>query len=138
MTDSVILIQINASPDSSFEKPILRYIKEKNPSVVIFDFDNFSEESLRKYAVDLVAQSRSAAIIVQCKAEEGPFTGLIQFFNHLQQLKHPQLLILRDGPLPEQLVKMMKIIGGNKYRVLEKSASETEVRDQVDSFLKSP
>ena len=138
MTDSVILIQINKSPDASFEKPLLSYIKEANPSVVTFDFDNYSEETIRQYAIDLVSQSRSAAIVVQCFAEEGPFTGLVQFFNRLQQLKHPQLLVLKDGPLPPQLEKMMKVIGGNKYLAVDAQADPKESGNRIISFLQSP
>ena len=138
MTDSVIYIEINRTPDSSFEKPLLRHIKEANPSLVTFDFDNFSEETIRQYAIDLASQSRSAAIVVKCRAEEGPFTGLIQFFNRLQQLKHPQLMILQEGPLPPQLQKMMKIIGGDKYLKADDELSETEFGDQILGFLQSP
>lgn len=138
MTESVILIQINQSPDASFEKPLLGYIKKAYPSVVTFDFDNYSEETIRQYAIDLVSQSRSVAIVVQCFAEEGPFTGLVQFFNRLQQLKHPQLLVLKDGPLPAPLEKMMKIIGGNKYLAVDVQADPQESGNKIISFLQSP
>ena len=138
MTDAVILIQINQSPDASFEKPLLSYIKGASPAVVTFDFDNYSEETIRQYAVDLVSQSQSVAIVVQCKAEKGPFTGLVQFFNRIQQLKHPQLLVLKHGFLPPQLEKMMKIIGGNKYSEVDTKHSKKEVGDKIISFLQSP
>ena len=138
MTDSVIYIEINRTPNSSFEKPLLRYIKEANPSYVTFDFDNFSEETIRQYAIDLVSQSRSAVIVVKCRAEEGPFTGLVQFFNRLQQLKHPQLMILQEGPLPPQLQKMMKVIGGDRYRKADDQLAEAKFGDQILGFLRRP
>lgn len=136
MTDSLILIEVNQRPDSStFEKPLLRQMEGKVPSLITFDFDTFSEENIRHYGLDLVKQSRKTAIVVQVNAADGPFTGLISFFNRLQQLKHPYLMLLKKGPLPAQLEKMMKVIGGAHYHAIE---SEGEAEKHLLPFLQQP
>lgn len=135
MTDSLIYIQINERMDASFEKPLLTQVRQVIPSIVTFDFDSFSEESTRKYAVDLLKQSRSAAVVIEATTENGPFTGLIQFLNRVQQLKHPQLLLIRQGTLPPQLEKMMKVIGGRNYKVVENTQ---EAGDLVIEFFDTP
>lgn len=102
----------------------------------MFDFDNFSEESTRQYALDLIGQSHKSAILLQPKAEDASFTGLVQFFNRLKSLKHPNLLLLQAGSLPPQLEKMLKLIGGSaNYRQVQ---SETEAEQLLLEFLSNP
>ena len=135
MTDSLILIQINETADASFDKPLLTQIREAAPSVVTFDFDTFSEASTRQYALDLVKQSRSAAVVVEATTKNGPYTGLVQFLNQLQQLKHPQLMLVQKGSLSAQLEKMMKVIGGSHYRSVN---STKEAESLILPFLENP
>lgn len=135
MTDSLILIQINETPDAAFEKPMLSDVGKKVPSLVTFDFDGFSEESTRQYALDLIKQSRSAAVVIEAITDNGPFTGMVQFLNRLQQLKHPQLLLIKKGSLPAQLEKMMKVIGGSRYKEVE---TTNEAQHWIITFLENP
>ena len=135
MTDCLVLIQINEQPDVAFEKPLLKVIQEQVPDVVTFDFDNFSEETIRQYALDLLKQSRQAAIVVEAHIAEGPHTGLVSFFNRIMQQKHPRLLLVQEGPLPAPLEKMMKTLGGSNYR---NSSKPTETKEYILSFLKRP
>lgn len=135
MTDSLILIQLNETPDVAFEKPLLSKVGKEVPSLVTFDFDGFSEESTRQYALDLLKQSRSAAVVIEATTEKGPYTGLVQFLNRLQQLKHPQLLLIKKGPLPAQLEKMMKVIGGSRYKIVE---TTEEAQHWIITFLENP
>lgn len=126
MTNSIIHIELHKTPDAAFDHPIRKRLKEKAPDAVLFDFDNFSEESTRQYATDLIGQSRKAAVLLQVKATDVPYTGLVQFFNRLQQLKHPNLLLLQEGPLPAQLEKMLSLIGGRSNYRLVQNAEEAE------------
>ena len=135
MTDCLVLIQINEQPDVAFEKPLLKDIQEQLPDVVTFDFDNFSEETIRQYALDLLKQSRQAAILVEVRAEEGPHTGLASFFNGILRQKHPRLLMIQEGPLPAPLEKMMKTLGGSNYR---NSSNPTETKEYILPFLQRP
>lgn len=135
MTDCLVLIQINEQPDVALEKPLLHDLKQELPQLVTFDLNNFSEETIRQYALDLIKQSRQAAIIIEVQAEEGPHTGLIAFFNGLLQQKHPRLLLIQQGILPAQLEKMMKEIGGDNYR---SSSGSKETKAYVLPFLQMP
>jgi hypothetical protein len=135
MINSIVLIQLHKTPDVLFEKPFLKEMEEKVPGIVTYDFDNFSEESIRQYALDLIGQSRKAAVMVQVKAEEAPQTGLVQFLNRLQQLKHPHLLMLQEGPLPPPLEKMLKMSGGSNYRRIQ---NDDEALLQLQEFLHTP
>ena len=135
MTDSLIYIQITQTAEGPFEKPLLTQAKKAIPSLVTFDFDTFSEESTRQYAVDLLKQSRSAAVVIEAVAEDGPTTGLVQFLNRVQQLKHPQLLLIQKGAVPPQLKKMMKVIGGGNFKAV---TSTEEVEELVVRFLDNP
>lgn len=135
MTDCLVLIQINKEPYASFEKPLLNEIQAQLPEVVTFDFDNFSEESIRQYGLDLLKQSRQAAILVEANVEEGPHTGLVTFFNRIMQQKHSRLLLVQQGPLPASLEKMMKALGGANYR---KSSGFEESKACILPFLERP
>lgn len=135
MTDSLIFIQIVQTERPSFEKPLLTHVKEALPSLVTFDFDTFSEESTRQYAVDLIKQSRNAAVVVEAATDDGPYNGLVGFLNKLQQLKHPQLLLIQQGTLPTQLEKMMKVIGGRNYKAVN---STEEAENMLVTFLDNP
>lgn len=135
MTDCLILIQINKEPYAAFEKPVLEEIKEQLPELVTFDFDNFSEETIRQYALDLLKQSRQVAVLVEAHVAEGPHTGLVSFFNNIMQQKHPRLLMVQEGPLPAQLEKMMKALGGSNYR---RSSNGAESREYIVPFLERP
>lgn len=135
MTESLVYIQLNEGIQASFEKPLVKGIRQALPTVVTFDFDAYSEESTRNYALDLLRQSRRAALVVEATSENGPFSGLIQFLNRVQQIRHPRLLLLQLSPLPQQLEKMMKVIGGDHYRTLKSSA---EAEKLLIGFLDNP
>lgn len=135
MTDSLILVQLNESPDVAFEKPMLSSLKKKLPALVTFDFDGFSEESTRRYAIDLIKQSKRAAVVIEANVENGPYTGLVQFINQLHQLKHPRLLLIKKGALPAQMEKLLKISGGSRYKVVE---TTDEAESLIFSFLDNP
>lgn len=135
MINSLILIELHKNPEVLFEKSFLKGMEGKVPGLVTYDFDNFSEESIRQYALDLIGQSRKAAVMLQVKADEAPYTGLAQFFNRMQQLKHPHLLLLQQGPLPAPLEKMLKVIGGSNYRLVQQ---EEEAQQLLQEFLHSP
>jgi hypothetical protein len=135
MTDCLVLIQINEQPDVAFEKPLLNDLKQELSQLVTFDLDNFSEETIRQYALDLIKQSRQAAIIIEVQAEKGPHTGLVSFLNGLLKHKHPRLLLIQQGALPAQLEKMMKVLGGDNYR---SSSGTKETKEYVLPFLQMP
>lgn len=135
MTDCLLLIQINKEPYAAFEKPLLKDIQEQLPDVVTFDFDNFSEETIRQYALDLLKQSRQAAILVEAHVAEGPHTGLVSFFNRIMQQKHSRLLMVQEGTLPAPLEKMMKVLGGANYR---SSSGPAESKEYILPFLQRP
>lgn len=136
MTNSIIHIELHNSPEAAFDHPVRARLQEQVPAAVLFDFDNFSEESTRQYALDLVGQSRKTAVLLQVKTEDVPKTGLVQFFNRLQQLKHPNLLLLQEGNLPAQLEKMLKLLGGsNNYRLVQ---SPEEAEQLLREFFSNP
>lgn len=145
MTDSLVHIQLIPRPDAAgshpavshtaFDKPLLKEIQQQLPELVIFDFDNFSEETIRQYALDLLKKGRRAAVLVEVQAEDAPHTGLVSFFNRLLQQKHPQLLMVQQGPLPTQLQKMMKVLGGSNYL---QTANSTESKAHILPFLQRP
>ena len=135
MTDCSLLIQILETPDGESEKPLLRKLQQRLPELLTFGFDNFSEESIRQYALDLIRQSRKAAIVVQVQTKNGATSALIDFFNDLQQLKHPQVLLVQEGDLEVPLHRLMHNIGGPQF---EEAATDLESIQYILKFMQSP
>ncbi|WP_017732817.1 hypothetical protein [Nafulsella turpanensis] len=138
MTDCIVLIQIKETAvEDNPEPQLLRKLQQDLPDLTTFHFDNFSEESIRLYALDLIRQSRKVAIVVQLKTTEGPTSGIEQFFKQLQALKHPQVLFVQEGIVETEaaLHRVMQQIGGPQF---EEAATDLETTQYILKFLQSP
>lgn len=109
MIRSLIYIRVTAQQPATYTVPLLEELKVLVPGITTFEFDNFSEESIRQYATELVKQSQKAAIVVEMEAAEAPITGLSSFFNRMLKVKPPVLLMVLQGEQPV-LHKMMHTI----------------------------
>ncbi|AHM60849.1 hypothetical protein D770_12975 [Flammeovirgaceae bacterium 311] len=143
MIKSLIYIRIATESPATYAVPLLEQLKQEIAGITVFEFDNFSEESIRQYAIELLKQSQRAAIIVAAPearapmvpaaasetAEEAlppavqagagtegeaPVSGLTSFFNRVLKVKPPRLLMALQGEQP-LLHKMMKAGAGEFF-----------------------
>jgi DNA-binding NarL/FixJ family response regulator len=64
MIKSLIYIRIAAEAPTAYSVPLIEELKQQVTGITTFEFDNFSEESIRQYAIELLKQSQRAAIVV--------------------------------------------------------------------------
>lgn len=114
MIKSLIYLRIEDQQPQVYTVPLLQAVKEQLPGLTTFEFDNFSEETLRQYALELSKQSGMLAIVVDIKAGEAPISGLSTFFNRLMKVKPARLLLVLQGEQPV-LQKMMQAIAGEHF-----------------------
>lgn len=124
MTRSLIYIRLAAQQPVTYTVPLLEHVKREVPGITTFEFDNFSEESIRLYAAELLKQSQRAAIVVEAASAGVSISGLTSFFNRLLKAKPPVLLMVLQGEQP-LLQKMMQALAGpHFYHNLEKEAMQ--------------
>jgi hypothetical protein len=114
MIKSLIYLRIEDQQPQTYTVPLLQSLKEQLPGLTTFEFDNFSEETLRQYALELGKQSGMLALVVEAKVAEAPVSGLSTFFNRLMKVKPARLLMVLQGEQP-LLQKMMQVIAGEHF-----------------------
>lgn len=114
MMQALLYIRISAQQPQEWKVPLFAPLKEAYPALTTFDFDNYSEESIRSYAAELVKQSGQLALVVEAEQQDAPISGLTTFFNRLLKHKPENLLLVLQGEQPV-LKKMMQTIGGAHF-----------------------
>lgn len=125
MIKSLIYIRISEQPPAAYAIPLLDLLKKEVPELTTFEFDNFSEESIRRYASELLVQSNHAAVVVEAGAEEAAIAGLTSFFNRMLKSRPQRFLLVLQGTQPV-LQKMMQGIAG-EYFYQQLPAGELEI-----------
>jgi hypothetical protein len=131
MMQVLLHIRISAQQPLEWEVPLFAPLKKAYPALTTFDFDNYSEESIRSYAVELLKQSGQVAVVVEVAQQEAPISGLTTFFNHLLRHKPERLLLILQGKQPV-LQKMMQTIGGEHF---QQGLSAKEVEKRLLEFF---
>ena len=87
------------------------WIKQKFPGIVIFDFDNYSENYLVDQAIELAENSEKLIVLIQAgpKVNTGQAT---RFLNRIFRMKKNKVLVLFEGE-NDILEKMIKIVDEN-------------------------
>lgn len=114
MIRSLIYVRLASKQPLFYTVPLLEQLKRLIPGLTVFEFDNYSEESLRHYAGELLKQSQKAAIVVAADTAEASVAGLGSFLNRLFKTKPPVLLMALQGEQP-MLEKMMQTLGGRHF-----------------------
>lgn len=114
MIQSVIYIRVAAQAPVTYAVPLLERLKELKQGITTFEFDNFSEESIRQYGIELLKQSEQAAVVLAIEAPDAPISGLTTFFNRMLKAKPSRLLMAMQGEQP-LLQKMMQGLGGENF-----------------------
>lgn len=114
MIKSLVYIRIGEQPPVEYAVPLFQALKAQLTDLTTFEFDNFSEESVRQYAIELLKQSGKLAIVVASTASGAPVSGLTTFFNSLMKIKPESMLLVLQG---EQalLQKMMQTIAREHF-----------------------
>jgi hypothetical protein len=115
MMQALLHIRISAQQPLEWEVPLFGPLRKAYPALTTFDFDNYSEESIRSYAVELLKQSGQVAVVVTVEDPQAPISGLTTFFNRLLKNKPERLLLILQGQQPV-LQKMMQTIGGEHFQ----------------------
>ena len=109
MIKSLIYIRIGEQAPTTYAVPLLEQLKQQVPELTTFEFDNYSEESIRQYAAELIRQSERVAVVVIAENGSAPISGISTLFNKLLKAKPPRLLMALEGEQPV-LKKMMQTI----------------------------
>lgn len=114
MIKSLIYIRISEHAPTTYTVPLLEQLKQQIPELTTFEFDNFSEESIRQYVAELIRQSERVAVVVVAESAEAPVSGLTTLFNRLLKAKPSRLLMALEGEQP-LLRKMMETMSGPNF-----------------------
>lgn len=114
MIRTLLYIRLLERQPPFYAVPLLTKLKALVPGLTSFEFDNFSDGSMRHYASELLKQSQKAAIVVAADTDQAPITGLSTVFNTLLKAKPPVLLMALQGEQP-QLQKMMQALAGPAF-----------------------
>ena len=87
-------IQITNLPEEiKFFNPIISYVKEQSPEIIIYDLDNHSDSLIISYAHKLIADSETTIIYIETMPESN-FKSLMPLFtNFLDNPDHSQFIL---------------------------------------------
>ncbi len=112
MIQSLLYVRVEQQAPTTYAVPLLEELKQDITALTVFEFDNFSEESIRQYATTLLQQSTKIAIVVVVSEADAPITGIASFFNRLLKIKPESMLLVLQGTQPT-LQKMMEATAKN-------------------------
>src|SRR5690606_15572967 len=105
---------IDLSEESSFDKPILKLVRQHAPAIPVFDVDANSDATLKQYAVRLLQENPETVVCV--KGGSGELNRLMPLLEELL-LPHLQRHILLIGQQP-RLLRMLQARSGIAYTLL--------------------
>jgi len=114
MPSLFLYIQVrNSQLNIKYTNTFIDFVKLSNPSVIVYDIDNFSDNLTIQYAIKLIKDSPK--ILVFLDAEEG--SSLKQLMALLTNLldKSESIRVLINGE-NERLEKMISILDYQKIR----------------------
>ncbi len=91
--DAFILIEILPETNFQFEKPILSFLREVHPEILLFDADNFSEKPILQLASKLIEESDLVLLLIESKGDAA--CGMLRIlFEKLIKYKDKSCCIL--------------------------------------------
>jgi hypothetical protein len=91
----LIHIELLEEPSVNYEKEILSWAKENIRDLASFDLDNFSDQYMFKYAMDLIEKEEKIVVMVDVKGQvqAGKVMGVVE-----KIIKHKdKCLVLMNG-----------------------------------------
>jgi hypothetical protein len=76
----LIYIELLNEPSVSYDKEMISWAKENISGLVSFDLDNFSDQYMFKYALELIEKEEKIVIIIDAKeqAQAGKTIGVVE------------------------------------------------------------
>ncbi|PVY44106.1 hypothetical protein [Pontibacter virosus] len=105
---------IDLSEETSFDKPILRMVRQHAPAIPVFDVDARSDTTLQQYGVRLLQENQETVVCI--KGGSGDLNRLMPLLEELL-LPHAQRHILLIGQQP-RLLRMLQARTGIAYTLL--------------------
>jgi hypothetical protein len=127
---SPLFLYIEISSDSlgiSYEKPIISTIKKNFAEVLTFDFDNFSDGLVLRYANELLKESEQTIVFFEVE-ETSNLKQLMPLLTKILD-KPEQLTIIMRGN-NERLEKILSILN---YLKIQENTHEIELIETIRS-----
>jgi hypothetical protein len=124
----LIHIELLNEPSASYVKEMMSWAREAIKDLVTFDLDNFSDQYMFKYAMELIEKEEKIVIIIDVKekAQAGKILGLIE-----KIIKHKDKCLVMMNGENAVLEKMLSLLGQN----YKSNISITEQKEQTALFL---
>jgi hypothetical protein len=120
----LIYLELLEEPSVNYEKEIISWGKENIKSLISFDLDNFSDQYMFKYAIELIEKEEKIVVVVDIKgqAQAGKLMGLVEKIIKYKN----KCLVLMNGE-NVMLEKMFSLLGHNYKRniALKEQKEET-------------
>ena len=113
--------------DIRFHKALIEWTKKEIPSLVTFDFDNFSEKTIIHYGIDLARQADRIMVVIDV-SEGTNLGGLTHFMDQLIRLTDKNLKVVINGK-QDQLHKMASILGDRYLQDLSLPQQKKLIKD---------
>ncbi len=130
--NSMIYITIASSHWSSYDWPLIQWVRKVYPEVVIFDFDNHSKVEMADYAIKLIEKSDKVLVVVNNQAEKNAtLGGILKVLQYLirQQTKSIHLFLWGSHPIVEKMGNTLR--SGKFYQNFE----EKEIKEKISAIL---
>jgi hypothetical protein len=124
----LIHIELLNEPSVSYDKEMISWARENIRNLATFDLDNFSDQYMFKYAMELIEKEEKLVIIIEAKekAQAGKMLGLIE-----KIIKHKDKCRVMMNGENAMLEKMLSLLGKN----YKSNISIIEQKEQVALFL---
>jgi hypothetical protein len=124
----LIHIELLNEPSASYDKEMISWARENIKDLATFDLDNFSDQYMFKYAIELIEREEKAVIIIDVKekAQAGKMLGLIE-----KIIKHKDKCMVMMNGENAMLEKILSLPGQN-YRI---NLELKEQKEQSSLFL---
>jgi hypothetical protein len=124
----LICIELFEEPSVSYAKEIINWAKENIKDLVSFDLDNFSDQYMFKYAMELIEKEEKIVVMldVKGKAQAGKLMGITE-----KIIRHKdKCMVIMNGE-NEMLEKMFGLLGER----FNKEGIENNQKKIISRFL---
>jgi hypothetical protein len=126
----LIYIELLKEPSASYDKEMINWARESIKDLATFDLDNFSDQYMFKYAMELIEKEEKTVIVIDVKekAQAGKILGLVE-----KIIKHKDKCMVMMNGENAMLEKMFGILK-NKF---QHEATQEERKKITETFLKN-
>jgi hypothetical protein len=104
----LIYIELLNEPSVSYDKEIIGWAKENINDLACFDLDNFSDQYMFKYALELIEKEEKILIMIDVKdqAQAGKMTGIVE--KIIQKKEKCMVMMNGENAMLERMLEILK------------------------------